>query len=259
MDRDSKTYSVRAIERAMQILSVFDGQSAPLGVSEIAQATGLHKATAHRILMTLLGGGFLERAADDDRFRLGLRLVELGMGALRGLDFRRAAFPYMQQLVERFDEICTLAVFDRGQMLYVEVVHSDRALTIAARVGRHLPVHCTAAGKMFLAFLPAELVDPILAAPLARYTEKTITSPARLREELEVVRRRGYAIADEEFEIGVWAISAPVRDLASKIVAAMSVPFPSHRLDPERIPEIAQALMEAANAVSAPEGAGSPG
>ncbi|MCL7453476.1 MAG: IclR family transcriptional regulator [Anaerolineae bacterium] len=251
MDRDSSSYNVRAVERAMLILSSFDGEHGEWGVSEIAQATGLHKATAHRILMTLFNGGYLDRTAGGDKFRLGLRLVELGLGALRGLDFRRVAFPYMQQLVERFQEICTLAIFDEGQMLYVEVVHSEHSLTIAARVGRHLPVHCTASGQVALAFLPAEVADPLMDVPLTAYTEKTITSPERLREKLEEVRRRGYALTEEEFEAGICAISAPVRDIDGQGIAAMSIPFPVSRFRPERIPEIAQALIEAAKAVSA--------
>jgi IclR family KDG regulon transcriptional repressor len=249
--KDSKIYNVRAVERAMQVLSSFDGEHAERGVSEIAQATGLHKATTHRILMTLFNGGFLERTADGERFRLGLRLMELGLGALRSLDLRRAAFPYMQQLVERFQEICTLSMYDRGQVLYVEVVHSERSLTIAARVGRLLPAHCTASGKVLLAFLPTEVVEPILNAPLAAYTEKTITSPDQLREELKAVRQRGYALADEEFEAGIWAISAPIRDTDGNVIAALSIPFPTNRLRREHIPEIAHALLEAANAVSA--------
>jgi hypothetical protein len=100
MERSSDTYNVRAVERAVQILSSFDGEHAERGVSEIAQVTGLHKSTAHRIIMTLLNCGFLERTVDEEKVRLGLRLVELGLGALRDLDFRRAAFPYMEQLVE---------------------------------------------------------------------------------------------------------------------------------------------------------------
>ncbi len=250
MDKDQTIYNVRAVERAMQILSSFDGQSAELGVSEIAQVTGLHKATAHRLLMTLLNAGFLDRTSDGERFRLGLRLMEMGLGALRGLDFRRAAFPYMQQLVDRFQETCTLSVFDRGRMLYVEVVHSQHSLTIAARVGRHLPVHCTASGKVMLAFLPPAVAEPVVNAPLALHTEKTITSPDQLREELKLVRQRGYAIADEEFEMGIWAIAAPIRDFSGAVVAAMSIAFPTSRLNAERTPEIAQVLVEAANAAS---------
>jgi IclR family KDG regulon transcriptional repressor len=251
MEKDSNTYNVRAVERATWILSAFDGEHAERGVSEIAQATGLHKATAHRIIMTLLNCGFLERTADGEKFRLGLRLVELGLGALRRLDFRRAAFPYMQQLVERFEETCDLGIFDRGRVLYVEVVHSAHALTVAARVGRHLPVHCTASGRVLLAFLPPEVVEPILSAPLPAYTEKTITSPARLREELEATRQRGYGLDDEEFEVGIRAVSVPIRDIDGNLIAAMSMLGPSNRLTPERIPEIADALVETANAVSA--------
>lgn len=249
MDKDPKTYNVRAVERAMQILSCFD-QNPQLGVSEIAQATGLHKATAHRLLMTMLNRGFLERSADGERFRLGLRLMEMGLSALRGLDVRQAAYPYMQQLVDRFGETCTLSVFDRGQMLYIEVVYGEHSLTIAARVGRHLPAHCTASGKVLLAFLPPEITESILCGPLAVYTEKTIASPDLLRQELKLVRARGYAVTDEEFESGIRAISAPIRDLDGKVIAALGLPFPASRFNAERVPEIAQALMDAANAVS---------
>ena len=136
-------------------------------------------------------------------------------------------------------------------MLYVEVVHSEHSLAITTRVGRRLPVHCTASGKVFLAFLPPESVEPIWNAPLAARTENTITSPARLREEVEAVRQRGYGIDDEEFELGIRAISAPIRDLDGNVIAAMSIPGPTNRLGRERIPEIAAALMEAADAVSA--------
>jgi IclR family KDG regulon transcriptional repressor len=249
--RDPKTYNVRAVERAVQILSSFDGEHADRGVSEIAQETGLHKATTHRIMMTLLNGGFLERTPDGERFRLGIRVVELGLGALRGLDLRRAAFPYMEQLVERFDETCDLGIFDRGMVLYVEVVHSQHSLTIAARVGRRLPAYCTASGRVFLAFLPPEVAEPILNGPLTACTPKTITSPVKLREELEATRRRGYALDDEEFEEGIRAVSAPVRDIDGNVIAALSMPGPTNRMPPQRIREIVDALVEAANAISA--------
>jgi DNA-binding IclR family transcriptional regulator len=162
----------------MHILSAFDSEHAERGVSEIAEATGLHKATAHRIIMTLLNCGFLERAANGERFRLGLRVVELGLGALRRLDVRRVAFPYMQQLVECFDETCDLSIFDRGRVLYVEVVHSEHSLTIAARIGIRLPAHCTASGRVFLAFLPPEVVESVLRAPLTFLPPKDAGIPA---------------------------------------------------------------------------------
>jgi DNA-binding IclR family transcriptional regulator len=251
MEKAPDTYNVRAVERAMQILSAFDSEHGDRRVSEIARVTGLHKATTHRIMMTLLNGGFLERAPDGERFRLGIRVVELGLGALRGLDLRRASFPYMQQLAARFDETCDLGILDRGMVLYVEVVHSQHSLTIAARVGRRLPAYCTASGRVFLAFLPPEVVEPILSEPLRPCTGKTITSLSRLREELEATRQRGYALDDEEFEEGIRAVSAPIRDIEGNVVAALSMPGPVRRMPPQRIPEIVDALLEACNAISA--------
>lgn len=250
-DKDPESYNVRAVERAMQILSAFDGEHVDRGVSEIAQATGLHKATTHRIMMTLLNGGFLERAPDGERFRLGLRMGKLGLGALRGLDLRRVAFPYMQQLVERFNESCDLGIFDRGMVLYIEVVHSQHSLTIAARVGRRLPAYCTASGRVFLAFLPPEVIEPILSEPLIPCTKNTITSLPQLREELEATRQRGFSLDDGEFEEGIRAISAPIRDIDGNVIAAMSIIGPTNRLTRERIPELAEALLETAHAVPA--------
>jgi DNA-binding IclR family transcriptional regulator len=169
---------------------------------------------------------------------------------LNRLDLRQEALPQMEQLVERFQEACDLGVFDRGQVLDLEMVPGKYALTIAARVGRHLPAHCTAGGKVLLAFLPSEVVEPVLSAPLVAYTENTITSPDRLREELEVVRQRGYGLDNEEFEAGIRAVAVPIRDIEGNVIAEISMPGPTTRLTPERIPEIAQALLEATSSIS---------
>jgi DNA-binding IclR family transcriptional regulator len=248
--KNPKDYNVRAVERAVQILSSLDDEHPERTLSEIVQATGLHKATTYRILMTLLNCGFIDGTADGERYRLGLCMIGLGLGALNRLDFRQEALSHMERLVERFQETCDLGVFDRGQVLELEVVHGRHALTIAARVGRHLPAHCTAGGKVLLAFLSPEIVEPVLKAPLERFTENTITSPTRLREELEVVRERGYGLDNEEFEEGICAVAVPIRDIGGNVIAQMSIPGPTSRLTPERIPEIAQALMEAARAIS---------
>jgi len=247
---DPKIYNVRAVERAVQVLSCFDAEHPERGVTEIAQVTGLHKATAHRIVVTLFNCGFLERTVSGDKYRLGFRLAKLGLGALRRLDLRREALPYMQQLVDRFQEICDLGVFDEGQVLVIEKIDSEHWLTIAARVGRHLPIHCTSSGKLLLAYLPSDIVEPLLQAPFEACTARTITSPERLREELEMVRQRGYGVDDEEFEEGIRAVSAPIRDIDGNVIAALSMPGPAERLTPDRIKEIAQALVEAADALS---------
>lgn len=248
---DLERYNVRAVERAIQILMAFDDRNPERGVTEIAQATGLHKATVHRIIMTLLQHGLLERTAEGEKFRLGVGMVDLGLRALRNLDLRRVARPYMQQLVDRFQETCDLGIFDQGQVLSIEVLYGDHALIVATRVGTHLPIHCTASGKTFLAFLPPEVVEPLLNVPLKACTEQTITCADRLREELEATRQRGYAIDDEEFEPGIRAVAVPVRDVFGNVIATLAIPGPVYRMTWERVSEMAPALTEAASAISA--------
>lgn len=249
--KDPTIYNVRVLDRAMQVLSCFDDKNPERGVSEVAQILGLHKATVHRIMVTLLNGGYLERASDGEKYRLGIHLAEMGLIAVRRLDFRREAIPHMHALQERFGENCDLSIFSRGEVLYLEVVQSRHALRIAARPGQRLPAYCTASGKVFLAFLPSGEVDALLSEPLIRHTEKTITSRERLVEELEKVRARGYAYDDGEYEVGVRAVAAPIRNSSDRVIAVLGVPGPATRMDAERAAEIADALIAAADDVSA--------
>jgi DNA-binding IclR family transcriptional regulator len=247
---DQSPHNVRAIERALRILDVFDDQLPEMGISEIAAAAGLHKATTHRIVTTLVHHGYLERAAGGQKYRLGLQLTHLGLKVLRRMDLRREALPHMTRVAQHYDEACDLSIYDRGEVFYIEVLQGNRALTIAASVGQRLPAHCTASGKVFLAYLPAEEVEALLSRPLLSYTGKTVASPELLRQEIEATRRRGYGLDDEEMEEGVRAVSAPIRNQEGAVVAAVGMPGPSSRMTLERVPEIAAALKDAAEAVS---------
>jgi IclR family KDG regulon transcriptional repressor len=251
MKRDPKLYNVRAVERALQILSAFDDEHPERGVSDIAELMGLHKATTHRIMITLLNYGYLERTADGEKYRLGLKLAATGLLVVQRLDFRREALPYMRQLTERFKENCDLGVLDQGEVFGVEVVPSNQAVMIASRIGFRMPIHCAASGKVFLAFLPDAERDRLLSRPLEPHTAKTITSAAELRRQLAEVQKTGYAIDDEELEVGVRAIAVPIRDRDGEVVAAMSIPGPTSRMTKERVAELSAALLEASAAVSA--------
>jgi IclR family KDG regulon transcriptional repressor len=248
--KDPHGYNVRAVERALQILESFDDEHPEMGVSEISQAVDLHKATTHRIMTTLLNFGYLERAVDGQRYRLGLRLTELGFRAIRRMDLRREALWHMNQLSQKWGEACDLSIFDHGEVFYIEMIPGSHALTIAAGVGQRLPAHCTASGKLFLAHLPAQELEGFLRKPLTTYTGKTISSVLGLQQQLELIRRQGYAFDDEEFETGIRAIACPIFDRTGKVVAAMSIPSPASRMTVEHVPEIARALAEATQAVS---------
>jgi DNA-binding IclR family transcriptional regulator len=248
--KDPTDYNVRAVERALLILSSFDDQHPEQGLSDIAQEVELHKATTHRIVTTLVNYGFLERIAGNQKYRLGLQLTDLGFKAIRRLDLRREALPYMNELTQKLSEACDLSILDRGEVFYIEYIQGPRALTVAAAVGQRLPTYCTASGKLFLAHLPVKDLNAILSHPLKAYTRNTITSPDMLRRKLEEIRTQGFALDDEEFEYGIRAISAPIFDRQGQVVASISIPSPTSRMNDERIPQIAEELMETARLIS---------
>jgi IclR family KDG regulon transcriptional repressor len=219
-------------------MDCFDDEHPEMGISEIAQVVGLHKATAYRIVTTLVNYGYLEWTPDSQKYKLGLELSNLGYKVIRRMDLRREALPHMRKLVQEWDETCDLSVYNQGRAFYIEVLRGNHALTIAAAVGQRLPVHCTASGKLFLAYLPLEELDDILNQPLTAYTENTI------------IRRQGYAIDNEEYEIGICALAAPIFNHRGTVIAAIGGPSPTSRMTPERIAEIAAAYKEAGQAIS---------
>jgi IclR family KDG regulon transcriptional repressor len=248
--RDPSDYNVRAVERALQILECFDDRHPERGVSEISEKIGLHKATTHRILTTLMNYGYIERAADGQKYRLGLRLSELGFKVVRRMDLRKEALPLIQQLLDQLGETCDLSIYDHGRVFYLDVLQSRHAVTVSATPGQRLPIHCTASGKLFLAYLPAEVADQALAGKLTSYTPKTITSLEQLHQQMEGIRQQGYSVDDQEFEIGLWAVSAPVLNQRDEILAAVSVLSPTSRITPERSQEIIRALTETTRLIS---------
>lgn len=248
--KDPNDYNVRAVERALQILNCFDDENPIRGISEISLAVDLHKSTTHRIVTTLLNYGFLEREEDEGRYRLGLQLASLGVQVIQRVDARKEALPFMNDLVDQWDETCDLSIFDQHQVFYVEVLYGTHALSITATVGQRLPAHCTASGKLFLAHLPQEELDLYFQEPLKKYTDFTITAAATLQPQLMKILEQGYSYDDQEMELGVRAIAAPVFDFEGKVIAAMSIPGPINRMKPDRVAEIARSLQDTANQVS---------
>jgi IclR family KDG regulon transcriptional repressor len=248
--REQNDYNVRAVERAIQILDSFDDDHPERGVTEISELVDLHKATTHRILTTLLNYGYIERSSDGLKYKLGVKLIDLGFRVRRRMDVRKEAMPYISLLAQQLDESVDLSIFDQGQVLYTEMIQSNHALMIAASVGRHLPLHCTASGKIFLAYLPIEKTSDLLSAPFAASTKNTITDPDVLRKHLNIIREEGCAVDNEELELGVRAVAAPIFDSSRRIVAAVSIPGPVSRITEDRIPEIKEALKRTTNTIS---------
>jgi DNA-binding IclR family transcriptional regulator len=248
--KDPSDYNVRAVERAARILTCFDNENPAMSLTEIAQAVDLHKSTTHRIVTTLLHYGFLERASDGQRYCLGIRLANLGFRVIQRMDIRREAIPVMRKLRDQWDETCDLSIYDDNHVFYIEVMHSNHALTIAAAVGQHLSAHCTASGKLFLANMKSQDLDSFLERTLDSHTCNTLTSPDELRSQLQQIREQGFSVDQEEYEAGICAVSAPIRDQSGAMVAALSIPSPTSRMTSTRITEISTALIEASQSIS---------
>jgi DNA-binding IclR family transcriptional regulator len=248
--KETTEYNVRAVERALQIMDCFSNEHPERGISEIAQLVELHKATTHRIVTTLVNYGYLERSSDGQKYKLGMRLANLGNKVIKHIELRNEALPIMNALVGKLEEACDLSIFDRGEVFYIEVLKSNHALTIAAKVGQRLPAYCTASGKVFLAHLSPEELDAYLKQPLKAYTEKSVIKPDELRSQLVQFHRQGYTVDDEEYEVGIRVVAVPIFNHQEKVVAALGMPSPTSRMTPERIPEIAMNLKEAGEAIS---------
>jgi DNA-binding IclR family transcriptional regulator len=244
-------YRIQAIERACSILGAFSADRPELGVTELAEILGLHKSTVHRFLVNLERGGLIERLPRSGRYRLGLRLFELGSLVVQQMNLWDEALPFLEALVRDSGETGHLAVLDGGEAIYVERVETRRALRIPSAMGRGYPVHATNLGKVLIAYQSEERVREILAERgMQAFTKKTITDPATLAAELATVRQQGYAIDDEEYDEGLRCIGSPIMDHTGQVVAALGIGGPVTRVTPERVPELAKLVRMAAKGLS---------
>jgi DNA-binding IclR family transcriptional regulator len=249
--RSAARYRIQAIERAVAILNAFSTDRPELGVTELADQLGLHKSTVHRFLVNLETGGLVERNPRTARYRLGLRLFELGGLVLQQLSLWDEALPFLEGLVRDTGETGHLAVLDGGEAIYIEKVEARRALRIPSAVGRGYPAHATNLGKVLLAHLPPEQVRVIVEERgLAAYTPHTITDLAHLEGELVRIRSRGYAVDNEEYDEGLRCIGAPIQDHTGQVVAALGIGGPVTRVTPGRVTELAELVMGAAKGLS---------
>ena len=233
------------LARGLMLLDAFEPADRELTLAELVARTGLPKATASRLVAELVRWGGLER--HGGRYRLSLKLFELGQRVPRGRDLRAVALPYLEDLYEATHENVHLAVRAGAYTLFLEKVCGHRSTPIMSRSGDRLPVHCTATGKVFLALGPPEYFHRVVLAGLDRLTPRTIVLPALLRKDLARAVERGYGVNHEESEVGVVAVAVPVFDRQRRVVAAISVTGSAHRLDVERL---APSVRSAAAAMS---------
>jgi IclR family pca regulon transcriptional regulator len=247
---DERPQSLQSLERGIAVIQVFSRERPALTLSEVARLTGITRATARRILLTLEEVGHVR--SDGRLFSLTPRVLTLGWAYLSSLNLWETAQPVMEELAQRTNESCSAATLDLPDIVYVARVPTRRIMTISLGVGSRLPACCTGMGRVLLADLPGDELDAFLAeAELERFTERTITDRARLREVIENVRENGWALMDQELELGLRSVAAPLRAGGHTIAALnVAVAAPRVALDELRgaiLPE----LLSAAERISA--------
>lgn len=247
---------VRSLERGMAILELLAHQPRGLNMTEIAQSVGLPYATAYRLVQTLCDLGYLDFDPKGSVYTLSLRVLRWQGAVLQRLSIPRIAYGPMLELMETFQETVHLAVLDDGEVVYLETVIGSRSLSMYTQTGKRAPAHCTALGKVLLAYRsPREVQAIVERRGLTRFTPNTIGELDQLMEELERIRRQCFAIDNEEMELGVRCVASYVVNHEGRVVAAISLSAPASRIQDHGIDEIAEAVVQTCKTVSRDLGA----
>ena len=240
-----------SVANSIRLLTSFSGEEDELGITTLAGRLRLAKSTVHRLAATLTSAGFLEQNSETGRYRLGVALFELGALVRRRMHVANEARPRLRELLEKTGETVQLGIVDHYSVLYVYEMESPHAIRMAAAVGGRAPLHCTAVGKVLLAFQPEDYVKEVIQRGLKPYTPKTLTRGEAVLGMLHEVRSREHAIDDEESESGLRAIAAPVRNHTGAVIAAVGVAAPIQRMSKKVMQTCVPGVIETANAVSA--------
>ena len=232
----------QSARRAVALLKAF-GSGGPRSLTQIARRVRLNKATVFRLLTALESEGLLTREAKSGAYRLGPEAIALGWQAIRSNDLVRTVRPELEALARRTRDTATLEILSGRQVLILDEVTAGRRVEIDSSLGSRWPAHATSTGKVLLAHLPAAELRRILARPLRRFTDRTVTGRRILAQQLAEARRRGFAEAVEELEEGFVAVAAPVFRHDGVVVAAISVGGPSARIPPDRLPDLAARVV----------------
>jgi DNA-binding IclR family transcriptional regulator len=245
--------SSKSLQKALRIL-VHLGRNGPeMGITELASAMKLNKTTVYRLLHAMAKFDFVEQNRENERYRLGLKLHELGLKALESRTLQREAHRFLLEMSRRSRETVSLAVHSPGGVICLDRVKSpETVIHLGTEIGGRFPAHCTAIGKAVLAYLPADEINAILRNNgMPRLTPHTLTRLADLRSHLRQVRQRGYALDNQELERGLNGVAAPVRTAQHRVIAAVGMAGPTLRFRGRELREKIALVRETAEKLSA--------
>jgi IclR family pca regulon transcriptional regulator len=247
-DNEDRDY-VNSLARGLTVIRAFNRTRPAMTLSDVAKRTGINRAATRRFLLTLVREGYAE--TDGKYFRLRPKILELGFSALSSMTFSEIAQPVMDDLADALDEMCLAAVLDGDWVVYVNRTSTQRVISVDLDVGSRLPAYCMSTGRVLLAALQDDALDRWLQElrPV-KYTANTIVAKRKLRDEILRVRKEGWSIVREEYEIGFGSLSVPIIDRAGETIAALNICCPTPRVSPETMQaEFLPQVQRAAQAI----------
>ena len=239
---------VQSLDRVLDIIEFLATERVGVGVTEIANSLGLNKSTAHRMLNALWERGYIEKTAKHSNYKLGLKFIEISSLYLNKLELKTEALPYMRKLAEQAAQPVHLAIQDGTDAVYIEKIEAVNSIRMYSEIGKRIPVYCSAIGKIMLSGLKERERDEIIKnIVFSKFTDNTLSTREQLEAEVLDAHKKGWAIDNEEHELGIRCIAAPVYDYSGKIIAALSV---SGNNIPEKDEEMSKSVIETANAIS---------
>jgi IclR family acetate operon transcriptional repressor len=241
----------QSLTRALTVLERLAESPGGVNLTHLSQQLGIPPATVHRLLSTFEELDYVEHDADQGLWHIGLKAFTVGNAFLNRRDFVSSARPYMEALVDRCGETVNLGVIDDGEVVFVSQVESREVMRMIVRLGSRSPIHASGVGKALLASLSEARIGRILERRgLPRFTEKSIDSPAALHEELERIRRQGYALDDEEQAVGLRCVASAIYDQNGQALAAISLSGPKARIVDDRLVELGRAVRQTADEIT---------
>jgi DNA-binding IclR family transcriptional regulator len=250
-DLKAEAGGTQAIDRALAVLLSFTAEQPIRRVPELTQSLGLNKSTVYRLLQALGAANLVRRADEGGSYRLGPAVLDLANCFLATIDFGGDARPFMQAFAMRSGESVTLAVLDGIEAISLSQVRGTKTPQLVSRFGLRIPVYCSSSGKaLLLDHTDAQIYEKLTHSRMRSLTENTITDPKLFVRRLDRERRQGWTLNDEESEIGIRTVGAPIRDHSGAIVAAVSVSSPTFRLSKAEVPALAAAIKDLASEIS---------
>lgn len=250
--KPSSEYDIQSVVRALKVLELFTEDDTSLGLKEITERVGLSKPTVFRILSTLKKMDYIEQDPKSGKYMLGLKVFEVGSAFINKMSLRSFAMPLIQELVDKCNETVHLAILDKGEIIYIDKIDGTQTIRMMSAVGKRAPAHCTSVGKAILSYKSSEELDNILAdIKMVKLTKNSIADKKKLKRELRQIKNQGYAIDNEELEIGLKCVGVPIFDYHGDAVGGISVSGPSTRFTSERLKDgLIPLIIETAEKIS---------